>query len=256
MIYKATNKVNGKIYIGRTVKTLGERRYNHEKATDDTHFHQALRKYGVDNFDWEVIHETDYDNEQEYIEKYNSLDRNIGYNTATGGIGGDTISNNPKIQEVKSNMSKSSKEVWSRIEHREKMTRIRKEFGNTEEFKEKVSKNSKKMWENEEKRKTHSSYMTERWKDPVFREKQVEIRRKNMGGMKNHMAKITKIIDNNGKEYICEGNLFEFCKKMDIPFATIVKFRGKGKIPKAEKRNLARERVEGWEVIDIPKEQK
>jgi group I intron endonuclease len=254
MIYKATNKINGKIYIGRTVKTLEERKYNHEKSTDDTYFHQALRKYGVDNFEWEVIHETDYDNEQYYIEKYNSLDRNVGYNTAIGGTGGDTITNNPKIQEVKSNMSKSSKEVWSRYEHREKMIKIRKEFGNTKEFKDKISQNSKKMWESKEKRKTHSAYMTERWKDPVFREQQTLIRKNNMSGKNNHMSKITKIIDSCGNEYICHGNLREFCNKMDISYSIIVKFKGKGKIPMAEKRNLARERVAGWEVIDLSTE--
>lgn len=58
IIYIATNKTTGKFYIGQTTKTLDERRKMHEwlalSAKRKTYFHRALRKYGVDNFQWSV----------------------------------------------------------------------------------------------------------------------------------------------------------------------------------------------------------
>ena len=59
IIYKITNQINGKIYIGQTINTL-EKRFNRHKQDAlsgrlDTHFARALREYGVDNFVAEVI---------------------------------------------------------------------------------------------------------------------------------------------------------------------------------------------------------
>jgi group I intron endonuclease len=62
-IYKYQNKLNGKIYIGQSVD-ITRRQYNHkssafnEKANDyNSQFHQAIRKYGLENFDFEIIAE-------------------------------------------------------------------------------------------------------------------------------------------------------------------------------------------------------
>lgn len=60
MIYKVTNKINGKFYIGVTMRTLSYRQRDHlsESRRDNyscKKFHAALRKYGAKAFDWEVI---------------------------------------------------------------------------------------------------------------------------------------------------------------------------------------------------------
>ena len=60
IIYKVTNKVNGKIYIGQTVRTLEQRKWQHLDAAKNgckTHFYNAIRKYGEDNFVFEIIDE-------------------------------------------------------------------------------------------------------------------------------------------------------------------------------------------------------
>ena len=49
-IYKVTNKVNNKVYIGQTRYTVEFRWRQHVNSKDNCHFHLALRKYGVDNF--------------------------------------------------------------------------------------------------------------------------------------------------------------------------------------------------------------
>ena len=49
-IYKITNKVNGKSYIGQTRNTVEFRWRQHYKAKDNKYFHRAIQKYGKENF--------------------------------------------------------------------------------------------------------------------------------------------------------------------------------------------------------------
>jgi group I intron endonuclease len=98
IIYKVLNIINDKVYIGKTIKTLDERKKNHLKKIKNglkTHFYDAIRKYGEDSFIWsELISCNDINilNEMEimFIKKYNSFEN--GYNMTLGGDGGDTIS--------------------------------------------------------------------------------------------------------------------------------------------------------------------
>jgi group I intron endonuclease len=91
LIYKITNDVNDKLYIGQTTKTLKERIDGHRNSmvSDvNTHLYNAMRKYGWDKFHFQIIAEVeDQDtlNELEayYIAKYDTI-RN-GYNMAPGG---------------------------------------------------------------------------------------------------------------------------------------------------------------------------
>lgn len=52
IVYKATNNINNKVYIGITTKTLEHRKSIHKKdsKTKDTYFYKAIRKYGFENF--------------------------------------------------------------------------------------------------------------------------------------------------------------------------------------------------------------
>ena len=63
IIYKITNKINSKVYIGQTIHTLNYRKNQHLKCArnyiDNCRLlNKALRKYGFDNFKWEIIDET------------------------------------------------------------------------------------------------------------------------------------------------------------------------------------------------------
>ena len=97
-IYKITNKVNGKIYIGYTEKSPEERFAGHlsEARRPRSPLQKALKKYGKDSFTVEAIfqhHDKDYvlnDREQYYIETYeNIVGKENMYNVAPGGLGGD-----------------------------------------------------------------------------------------------------------------------------------------------------------------------
>ena len=89
-IYKYTNLINGKIYIGKTYH-LNKRKYEHKHREVNTYFHNAIKKYGFENFKYEVIAQTDNDKtlnflERYYIRKFNSFGEN-GYNLTLGGEG-------------------------------------------------------------------------------------------------------------------------------------------------------------------------
>ena len=55
IIYKVTNLINGKIYIGQSINTLEYRKSQHEREAKcnkrkTIYFHLALLKYGFENF--------------------------------------------------------------------------------------------------------------------------------------------------------------------------------------------------------------
>ena len=88
-IYKITNKVNGKSYIGQTRYTVEFRWRQHQHKKDNCYFHNAIHKYGVENFIVETIEECNVEdlNSREifYIAKYDTF--NNGYNLTIGGDG-------------------------------------------------------------------------------------------------------------------------------------------------------------------------
>ncbi|MGL5675492.1 MAG: GIY-YIG nuclease family protein [Cellulosilyticaceae bacterium] len=93
IVYKATNLLNGKVYIGITTKTLKHRISIHKKdaKSKQTYFYRALSKYGFENFKWEVLDTADnieklHELEVHYIKQYDSFDnKRKGYNTTSGG---------------------------------------------------------------------------------------------------------------------------------------------------------------------------
>ena len=85
-IYKYTNKVNGKVYIGRTCQTLEQRANGNGNGYKHcTYFYNAIKKYGWENFEGEILEEGLNDTEAGkrelyYIEKFNSTNKEKGYN--------------------------------------------------------------------------------------------------------------------------------------------------------------------------------
>lgn len=91
-IYKITNIINGKSYIGQTIQDVKNRFYQHcatkcNRAVLNMVIHKAIKKYGKSNFIIEVIEETDStnlnDREKYWIKYYDSY--NNGYNSTEGG---------------------------------------------------------------------------------------------------------------------------------------------------------------------------
>lgn len=87
-VYKHTNKINKKVYIGITGQNWQRRWKTKYKA--NKFFHSAILKYGEENFDHEVlfehlIKEEAQQKEIELIAEYKSNDPEYGYNLSSGG---------------------------------------------------------------------------------------------------------------------------------------------------------------------------
>lgn len=91
IVYKATNMINGYSYIGTTTKSIEERKLDHFQRIDKKYsskFHDALKEYGKENFNFEVIDTVSNINElalkeKNYIKEFDS--NNNGYNLDSGG---------------------------------------------------------------------------------------------------------------------------------------------------------------------------
>lgn len=91
LVYKITNNINNKCYIGST-SDFERRKYEHIiSSTSDKYksynypLQRAFRKYGIDNFSFDIIEDNIEmkdiaDKEYSYIIKFNSLSNNEGYN--------------------------------------------------------------------------------------------------------------------------------------------------------------------------------
>ena len=100
-IYKITNLINQKIYIGKTIDSIYNRFSKHKYEAiyhpeRTSPLHAAIRKYGPDNFIIEKVEECNNEilseRERYWIKFYNSYeDKNVGYNATPGGEG------NPKF---------------------------------------------------------------------------------------------------------------------------------------------------------------
>lgn len=95
-IYKATNTINGKVYIGFDSNWPVRKRQHLRSAEKNSKFlfHCALREYGPDAFEWEAICQSKDGNhllnemEHHFIKEYNSFYLNgQGYNMTLGGDG-------------------------------------------------------------------------------------------------------------------------------------------------------------------------
>lgn len=93
-IYKITNDINNKIYIGKTNRTIKERFREHCKASERDRYekrplYSAMNKYGIEHFYIEEIEQCDLslaeEREKYWIEYYNSFKN--GYNATLGGDG-------------------------------------------------------------------------------------------------------------------------------------------------------------------------
>ena len=105
-IYKITNRVNNKVYIGQTKYTVEHRWKQHLRAYKEgrnTYLYKAINKYGIENFSIESIEEVEISHLDEreifWIAKYNSFQN--GYNMTNGGQNSHYIWTDNQYEEIK-----------------------------------------------------------------------------------------------------------------------------------------------------------
>lgn len=166
IIYKTTNLINGKFYVGKASKN------SPEYLGSGVLLNAAIKKYGKDNFKKEILEEvTSIENldirEIYWINELNATDRNIGYNITAGGTGGNTYANNPNYDNIITNLKKRR---------------------HTEETKKKISKNN---WQS----KNIGSRTGSKWDEDQIN-KMKDYYKNNPGGFKgkNHSEETKKKI--------------------------------------------------------------
>ena len=146
IIYKTTNLINGKIYIGQDFKN------NPKYLGSGKLLKLALKKYGVDNFSKETIctcaNEKELDEKEIFfIKEFNSTNRDVGYNLCEGGrsfrimIGENNANFGKKLsEEERKKISYLTKKAMTK-EVCEKIKRARKNQTFSEETREKFRAN-------------------------------------------------------------------------------------------------------------------
>ena len=180
IIYKITNKINGKVYIGQTTKKYGfngrydkggkkgtiEKVYNNitykkdKGETYNKHLLASIKKYGFEAF--EVVEVLDIAfsrleldiKEMTYIQLYDSFKN--GYNDTLGGGGNSGWKTS---EETRQKMSKSQLESWKQEERRIKQSESHKGLKHTKESKKKQSDSIKDKWKTDEYRNKMDNIM-------------------------------------------------------------------------------------------------
>lgn len=165
-VYQHKNKINGKIYIGITMQNP-ETRWgkNGNNYKSSPHFYSAIQRYGWDNFEHNILFtgltkEEACLKEQELIQHFNSMNRDFGYNSTSGGdiftmneetkqkisralIGNQNGLGHPCSEEKKKKISEAQKGRKFTEEHKQKLSEAaqKRHVPCSEEKKKKLSQN-------------------------------------------------------------------------------------------------------------------
>lgn len=161
-IYKTTNLINGKIYIGKHLATKFSLSYKGSGAI----LKQAFKKYGKENFSCELIAEATTEEELNNLEAYwvkmlDSRNPEIGYNIVEGGLG---TSGYHHSEEAKQKMSEAKSGILLTEEWKSKIAEANKRRTHSPETKQKISNSNKGKKRSEEAkanmRKGHQEHPT------------------------------------------------------------------------------------------------
>jgi len=178
-IYKCTNEINGKTYIGFTHKTLAKRIIEHKssaKSGSDYLLHKAIRKYGVDSFKWECLYES-FDKElvlftmeNHFIMENNSyFETGYGYNMTFGGQGGMLGKKHTEQTKDKLKLARNKRIVEPMLgkthkeSSKEKMSLAKLGKKKDDSYKEMCSERNLKRYSDPEKRKVLSDAIKLSW---------------------------------------------------------------------------------------------
>lgn len=154
-IYLLRNVVNGKTYVGKTIKTP-EKRFRQHVLTSKrikTHLYSSINKHGPEKFVIEVL-ETVYDKDLlETKEKYWISKLQPEYNMTSGGEGGDTTEKytEDRMHERSSKISTAVKNMWDSMSEDERKARMEKTHSKTDykAHSDKLSTSRKRFFANE-----------------------------------------------------------------------------------------------------------
>lgn len=129
-VYIITNKINNKCYIGKT-KNKNTRWSQHKSLAKskriNNYFYNSLRKYGVENFSFEIVKSCDteeesYDYERLLIKLFDTRNKEYGYNNAEGGRGSKGYKVKEELKEYFHDKYVGSKSIRAKFTDQEVIT--------------------------------------------------------------------------------------------------------------------------------------
>lgn len=200
VIYKITNTVNNKIYVGKT-KNVTQRWKNHTSNVGKLRrpLYDAMLHYGIDKFVMEIIDIGTPDNidelEKFWIKELNSI--NEGYNLTEGGGGGDTFSNRTIASKNKTRrkLSQAAKLNMKNPEYVKKLSDATKKLWANTDYVNRVRINYLKAVSSESYKENHSKKMKEALKSPQLRKKWSDVK---LGKNNNRWLGYMYVTDTNG----------------------------------------------------------
>lgn len=219
IVYKITNKLNNKIYIGQTIQSIPERYPGlklNNKRTCGSILYNAATKYGNENFELEVIYVSPFSKKSEILNDLNEKEQAyinfhqsniLGYNIQLGG------GNRKKTEEEKKRISishsKKSKPVYLISPSGEKTPII-----NLSEFAKSQNLNYRSI-HNVISKKTYSYKGWRLWKENLGEySKEESIQKNKAGSIKTYFLY-------QNENLIKVSNLSEYCKKENLNYSNM-----------------------------------
>jgi hypothetical protein len=226
-IYKTTNNITGKIYIGKRYGTLDESYYG-----SGVHIKRSINHHGQSNFTKDILVITDNfyidELERNMIQHFNSQDPSVGYNISSGGDGGDTYQGRS----------------W-------------KEVSNTQVYNRRVQKKKERdavYWTDANRALLGEAVKSKQWTGSRGAKRR-EDHRERITGSKNPGAKSYELTDTDGN-VISTSCLKSFCEDNGLVTSTVRRFVGVGKIERKSNKDHSfknchtKRFLNGWEIIE------
>lgn len=226
-LYKITNKINNKSYIGRT-ENIHKRWLRHISELNSNkhhclHLQRAWNKYGQSNFEFSIILEVETFEEITKLEEYYiNKDFDNLYNVSKKSDGGDLLSYHPNKEEIRSRIIDSNKKYWDNISDEDYQTYCEKYIGENNpnykhgKYTKEAMKKRSEEWAKLTEQEKHARYGHEPWNKglktgPLSEETKKKMRESSLGkGTK-------KILCNN----ILFNSLNEAQEYLEVSLVTI-----------------------------------
>ena len=219
-VYCHVNKINGKRYVGITSNPVSIRWNNGNGYKHNAHFTNAIKKYGWENFEHNILAVNVSESEakeleKRYISEYKSNNRLFGYNKSSGG---EPMTGVKHSEETKRKMSESAKKKIVSESTRRKLSEIMKNRDEEMKYKFAHSQIGRKPWNKNLHGKDYPLYGI---KFSEERKKHISEALKGKPKSEAHIAKISKKV-RNIETGIVYKSISEASRQVNCRTSTIV----------------------------------
>lgn len=251
-VYKITNLLNGKIYIGKSKY----RPYYESYYGSGLIIEAAIKKYGKENFKKEILEEFEteeeaFEAEALYIQQYNSTNSEIGYNIDKGGPGGRSWAfpyEGRKKTDLKNTRDEINTVPFNSQEYRDKQAKITKQKWAEDRESRMAAIKAANYW-TPERRAEKAKAMNLMKENPEWRKKIGDAVKKSVNDEYHaHLSEAVKKFQASDeykkkrKAYTSSPWAIEFNKKVMQPLSTISRNLKLGNITE-EEANIQREKI-------------